>query len=422
MAHAQLSYGDKKIELPVIEGTEGELGIDISKLRSQTGMVTLDNGYMNTGSCESSITYIDGDVGILRYRGYPIEEVSEKTDFLETSYLIIYGQLPTQAQYDAFCSSIKAHHQIDPAIFKLIEAFPTKAHPMSSLIAAASCLSAYYPYDNASTEQSNDAIHSFLGRLPVIAAAIYRARNGQAPIAPDPNLSYAGNFLHMMFGGDVDAETARALDVLLLLHVDHEQNCSTSSMRMVASSMVNLYAAGAAAMAALWGPLHGGANQAVIEMLERINNDGGNVEKYVAMAKDKDNAFRLMGFGHRVYKNFDPRGHIIKTHADVVLNKLHVQDPLLDLAKHLEQTALSDEYFVSRKLFPNVDFYSGIIYKAMGIPTDMFTVMFALGRLPGWIAQWRELMADPHLKIGRPRQIYQGPGKRELESLVKTRH
>ncbi len=422
MAHAELSYGDKKIALPVIKGTEGELGIDISKLRSQTGMITLDNGYMNTGSCESSITYIDGDVGILRYRGYPIEEVSEKTDFLETCYLIIYGQLPTQEQYDNFCTSIKAHHQINADIFKLIKDFPPQAHPMSSLISAASCLSAYYPYDSASTEQTDDAIHSFLGRLPVIAAAIYRSRLGLEPIAPDLNQTYAGNFLHMMFGGEVDTETARALDVLLLLHVDHEQNCSTSAMRMVSSSMVNLYAAGAAAMAALWGPLHGGANQAVIEMLEAIDADGGDVEKYVAMAKDKDNSFRLMGFGHRVYKNFDPRGHIIKLHADVVLNKLHVQDPLLDLAKSLEQTALSDDYFVSRKLFPNVDFYSGIIYKAMGIPTDMFTVMFALGRLPGWIAQWRELMADPNLKIGRPRQIYQGPGKRTLESLVQSRH
>lgn len=426
MSHAEFSYEGKKITLPIIVGTEGETAIDISKLRAQTGFVTLDEGYVNTGSCQSKITFIDGEKGILRYRGYPIEEISEHTDFLETSQLVIYGALPSQDDYDHFSKSIKSHYSIDSEIFRLINDFPNQAHPMSSLISASCCLSAYYPYNPKSEQETDEAIHSFLGRLPVIAAAIYRARRGKEHIEPDPSLSYAGNFLRMMFGDEktfengIDPELARALDVLLILHADHEQNCSTASMRIVSSSQVNLYASGSAAMAALWGPLHGGANQAVIEMLTKIHHDGDNIGKYIAMAKDKNDSFRLMGFGHRVYKNFDPRASIIKQYAHTVLNKLGINDPLLELARKLEEQALSDDYFVSRKLFPNVDFYSGIIYKAMGIPTDMFTVLFAMGRLPGWIAQWRELMQDPKLRIGRPRQIYQGYTKRTLKSLVEA--
>lgn len=428
MAHAELTIGDTKITLPIVEGTEGEKAIDISKLRAQTGFITLDNGYVNTGSCESKITFIDGEKGILRYRGYAIEDVCEHTDFLETCYMVIYGHMPTQEEYDVFLKSVVDHHKISDDIFKLIDDFPRSAHPMSSLISASACLSALYPYDPQDEAQNDDAIHSFLGRLPVIAAATYRARKGLEHIEADPSLTYAGNFLHMMFAGEgmykdgVDPEIAHALDTLLILHADHEQNCSTASMRIVSSSQVNLYASGSAAMAALWGPLHGGANQAVIEMLKNIHADGGDIKKYLEMAKDKSNPFRLMGFGHRVYKNFDPRAKIIKKHAENVLKKMHIKDPLLDLAEELEEAALADDYFVSRKLFPNVDFYSGIIYKAMGIPTDMFTVLFALGRLPGWIAQWRELMHDPSLRIGRPRQVYQGPTLRPLVSDVKRYH
>jgi len=426
MAEAELLLGDKKIMLPIIEGSEGEKAIDISKLRAQTGFVTLDNGYVNTGSCESTITFINGEEGILRYRGYSIADVCQNLDFLETSYLVIYGELPSQEQYDNFCRDINENMVLDPAIFALMKTFPKVAHPMAELISAASSLSAIYPYDTESKEETEKAIVQYLAKMPSLAAGIYRIRKGLPVVAPDPTLSYAANFLHMMFQDtdadhSRDADVVKALDMLLMLHVDHEQNCSTATVRVAGSSHVDLYASCVSGMAALWGPLHGGANQAVIEMLNQIHADGNDLDKYIAKAKDKDDSFRLMGFGHRVYKNTDPRANIISQHSDQVLEKLNVEDPLLDLARNLESVARGDDYFVSRKLFPNVDFYSGILYKALQIPTDMFTVMFALGRLPGWIGQWRELKADPMLRIGRPRQIYQGYTQRSVAAKV-TRH
>ena len=424
MGQAELSYGDVKITLPVVEGTEGEKAVDISKLRATTGLVTMDNGYVNTGCCESEITFINGEAGILRYRGYPIEEISRVTNFLETAYLVIYGSLPTQAQYDDFRARIVERYQLAEGIGALLRTFPSEAHPMGCVMAAVSGLFGFYPYDTSSPEETEIAIARLLGKLPAIAAACYRNRQGLPLLASDKSMTYAGNFLHLMFGGgdyEVDEDVAEALDMLLILHADHEQNCSTATVRIAGSSQVNVSAAVAAGMASLWGPLHGGANQAVIEMLTRIHQDGGNVEKYVALAKDKSSEFRLMGFGHRVYKNFDPRAAIIKKYCDRVLAKLGIVDPLLELAVKLEETALKDDYFIERKLFPNVDFYSGIIYKAIGIPTDMFTVMFAIGRLPGWLAQWSELKRDPKFRIGRPRQIYQGPTQRKVASQV-TNH
>ena len=423
MDQAELSVGDSKIKLPVIVGTENETAVDISKLRGQTGLITLDNGYVNTGSCESKITFIDGEKGILRYRGYDIKDICENTDFIETAYLVIFGELPSQEDYDQFREEIGSHYIVNEKIKEIFEAFPSHAHPMCMLIAAVSALSGFYKEDTKTEAERRLAIVKLLSKLPVLIAWCYRVKKGMPLVHGQKSMGYAENFLNMMFHNPttdegVDAEVAKALDLLLILHADHEQNCSTATVRMVGSSGVNLYTAIAGGMSSLWGPLHGGANQAVIEMLTRIYEDGGDIAKYLEMAKDKNNDFRLMGFGHRVYKNFDPRARIIKKHADIVLDKLHIDDPLLELAKKLEEAALADSYFHDRKLYPNVDFYSGIIYKAMGIPTDFFTPMFALGRMPGWIAQWLELMADPSLRIGRPRQVYQGPTLRKVESKV----
>ncbi len=426
MEQAQLNLGRQTISLPVIEGSENEKAIDISKLRAQTGYITLDNGYVNTGSCESAITFINGEEGILRYRGYAIEDVCQHTDFLETAYLVIYGELPTQEQYDRFRAEIADHYLLDEGAAEILRGFPRGTHPMAMLISCVSSLSAYYA-DNTKTETGRrTAIMRLMAKLPVIAAWAYRRLNGLPIIYPDASLGYAENFLNMMFQNParphkVDPDVIKALDLLLILHADHEQNCSTATVRMVGSSGVNLYAAIAGGICSLWGPLHGGANQAVIEMLGRIHQDGGDVQKYIELAKDKNSDFRLMGFGHRVYKNFDPRARIIKKYCDIVLAKMGIDDPLLAIARKLEEAALADEYFAARKLYPNVDFYSGIIYKAIGIPVDFFTPMFAIGRLPGWIGQWYELMHDAKLRIGRPRQIYQGPNLRSLVSKVSRR-
>lgn len=426
MDQAELSYGGSQISLPVVEGTEGERALDISKLRAQTGLITLDPGYVNTGSCESSITFIDGEKGILRHRGYPIEELCEKTDFLETAYLVIYGRLPSQAEYDRFRDDIAEHSLPHNGLARMFEAFPKDSHPMALLASVLPSMYAYYPYDENDPEQVDKAILRLLGKIPVLASWVYRKLRGWPLNYSNPDQSYAANFLDLTFNTPanrfkLDPDIVKALDLLLILHADHEQNCSAATVRMIGSSQVNLYAAIAGGMCSLWGPLHGGANQKVLEMLEVIKNDGGDIQKYLNLAKDKDSGFRLMGFGHRVYKNFDPRARIIKKHADRVLSKLGINDPLLKLAKELEEAALKDSYFVDRKLYPNVDFYSGIIYKAMGIPTEMFTVMFAVGRLPGWIAQWREMQADP-TRISRPRQVYQGETKRDLMSMVKNHH
>jgi citrate synthase len=425
MDHAELSYGGESISLPIIEGTEQEKALDISKLRAQTGLVTLDPGYVNTGSCESAITFIDGEKGILRHRGFSIEELSAEADFLEVAHLLIEGEQPDQAAYDRFAKEIVSFSMVDRDILELMEAFPRSAHPMSMLLSAVSALPGFYPYDGRRESEVHQAIIRLLAKLPTIAAATHRHRRGFPPLYPDPELGYVANFLYMMFDQParrfpLDEEIVKALDMLLILHADHEQNCSAATVRMVGSSDVNLYAAIAGGICSLWAPLHGGANQKVMEMLQQIHDDGGDIQKYIDLAKDKSSNFRLMGFGHRVYKNFDPRARIIKKHCDRVLEKLGIDDPLLDLAKQLERAALADDYFVERRLYPNVDFYSGSIYKAIGIPVDMFTVMFALGRLPGWISQWRESKADPKLRIGRPRQIYQGETLRSFESKVET--
>jgi len=410
---AKLSYQDNEIELPLLEGTMGEKAIDISKLRGATGLVTLDSGYGNTGSCTSEITFIDGEEGVLMYRGYPIEQLAEKADFVEVCYLLIYGHLPSVEELTDFRNSLTHHSLIHEDMKKFFEGYPPTAHPMAILSAMVASLSAYYPEEDGDTN-----IIRLLAKLNTIAAFSYKKSIGQPYIYPRNDLDYAGDFLHMMHAVpaepyELDDTLVEALNLLLILHADHEQNCSTSTVRMVGSSGANLFASIASGICALWGPLHGGANQKVIQMLERIEKDGSDYKKYVAMAKDKDSDFRLMGFGHRVYKNFDPRARILKKSADQVLSKLGVNDPLLDIAKHLEEVALSDDYFVERKLYPNVDFYSGIIYRAMGIPTNMFTVMFALGRLPGWIAQWKEMKDDPKARIYRPRQVYTGEAKRD---------
>ena len=426
MDQAELSYGDHRITLPIVEGSEGERGLDISRLRSQTGMITLDPGYVNTGSCESEITFIDGEKGILRHRGYAIEDLCEKCDFLEVAYMVIYGQLPDQATYDEFKREINRHLLVHEDVQTLINAFPVNAHPMAMFISVVSSLAAFYPGETRTEEEVDLAIYRLLAKLPTIAAWCYRRLKGLPYVHPRENVDYALNFLRMMFSSPTkdlrdDLDLAKALDQLFILHADHEQNCSAATVRIIGSSQVHLFTTISGGMSALWGPLHGGANQAVIEMLQRIHDDGGNIQKYLEMAKDKNNEFRLMGFGHRVYKNFDPRARIIKKQCDYILNKLHITDPLLGLAQKLEEAALADSYFVDRKLYPNVDFYSGIIYKAMGIPVSMFTPMFALGRLPGWIAQWRELMLDPKVRIGRPRQVYQGPTLRDCDSKVTHR-
>lgn len=416
---AKLQFGDKEIQFPVVEGTEGEIAIDISKLRDETGLVTLDNGYMNTGSCQSSITFLDGEKGVLRYRGYPIEQLAEHSTFVETSYLLIYGQLPTAAELEKFTLSLTRHTMIHEDMKRFFDGFPRDAHPMATLSAAVNTLSTFYQDVPNSDWEKELSIFRLLAKAPTIAAFSYKKSIGQPFIYPTNSLDYCSNFLKMMFAVPaedyvVDPVVAKAMDLLLILHADHEQNCSTSTVRLVGSSGANLYASVGAGISALWGPLHGGANQAVVEMLDAIIAEGGNVKSYVERVKKKEAGVRLMGFGHRVYKNFDPRAKIIKRACDTLLNRLGINDPLLEVAKKLEETALADDYFVSRKLYPNVDFYSGIMYRAMGIPTDMFTVLFSLGRLPGWIAQWKELAETAGSKIGRPRQIYQGSRERKF--------
>lgn len=420
MGKAKLSYDGKDYEFNIIEGSEGERAIDITKLREQTGLVTMDSGYMNTGSCQSAITFLDGDQGILRYRGYPIEQLAEKSTFVEVSYLLIYGRLPNRAELDGFRQRLTRHTMLHEDMKRFYDGFPRDAHPMATLSAAVNTLSTFYQDEN--DEQLS--IFRLLAKAPTIAAFSYKKSIGQPFVYPTNSLDYCSNFLKMMFSVPaeeykVDPAVAKAMDLLLILHADHEQNCSTSTVRLVGSSKANLYASVSAAISALWGPLHGGANQAVVEMLEIIQKEGGDVKKYVQRVKNKEEGVRLMGFGHRVYKNFDPRAKIIKRACDSILEKLGIHDPLLEIAKKLEEAALSDEYFVSRKLYPNVDFYSGIIYRAIGIPTNMFTVLFALGRLPGWIAQWKEMNDDPGNKIGRPRQIYTGSKERDYTAIEK---
>jgi len=419
---ARLEVNEKSIDLPLVMGSESEIGIDISKLRSQTKAITLDPGFVNTGSCESGITYLDGENGILRYRGYPIEQLAEKSNFLEVSYLLIYGELPTNQQLNDFEYNVKQHTLLHEDVRHIYQAFPKDAHPMAILSSIVCALSTFYPDFSATDSDAVDlAIWRLMGKLPTIAAWSYKKNIGQPFVYPINEFTYTKNFLNMLFGVpttnyEVPEEFVKALNVLFILHADHEQNCSTSTVRLVGSSEANLFASISTGIAALWGPLHGGANQAVLEMLKQIHNDGGDVQKFVKLAKDKGSGFRLMGFGHRVYKNFDPRATILKGYCDEILDLLGTPDPLLDIAKQLEEAALTDEYFIERNLYPNVDFYSGIIYKALGFPTDMFTVLFSLGRLPGWIAHWLE-MRNGISKIGRPRQIYTGQTERNYESL-----
>ena len=413
-------------ELPIVEGSENEKAIDISKLRDLTGYITLDTGYKNTGATKSAITFLDGEEGVLRYRGYSIEELAEKASFMEVSYLLIYGELPTQTQFTNFETKIKKHTLVHEDMRRFFEAFPAQAHPMGVLSSMVSSLATFYPESldpNRSAEAKDLTVQRILAKLPTLSAWSYKNSIRHKVMYPRNNYNYCENFLHMMFAMPtedyhVDPIIVSAVNKLFILHADHEQNCSTSTVRMVGSSQANLYSSVSAGISALWGPLHGGANQEVIEMLEQIHKDGGNVDKWILKAKDKEDPFRLMGFGHRVYKNFDPRANIIKKTCDEVLEKLGISDPLLEIAKKLEKVALEDEYFKSRNLYPNVDFYSGIIYKAIGIPTEMFTVMFALGRLPGWIAQWKE-MTENKEPIGRPRQIYTGKTSRAYVPLSK---
>ncbi len=416
--NAKLTLGDNTVEIPVVVGTEGERALDISKLRGQTGLITLDNGFVNTGSCSSEVTFLNGEKGILRYRGYPIEQVAEVSHFLETSYMVIYGEFPTAAELKKFEKKVQSYSELPKGICNIIDQFPKETHPMAVLSAATVSLSAFYPEltdQDLTSEKKDEVISLMLGQLISIATYFYR-KNQESPfIKYDNSMGYCENFINRMFyqeGRQVDSEVAKALEILLILHVDHEQNCSTSTVRVVGSSKANLFASISAGIDALWGPLHGGANQAVLEMLESIEKDGGDYKKFLEKSKDKDDPFRLMGFGHRVYKNFDPRAKIIKKACDTVLTKLGVNDPLLEIAKGLEEEVLKDSYFVKRRLYPNVDFYSGIIYRALNIPTNMFTVMFVLGRLPGWMAQWKELLESPSMKIGRPRQIYIGENER----------
>ncbi|HVT44885.1 MAG TPA: citrate synthase [Thermoanaerobaculia bacterium] len=415
LKRATLLLEGKEYELPVVTGTENETAIDITKLRAETGAITFDSGYGNTGSCASAITFIDGEKGILRYRGYPIEELAAHASFVEVCYLLIYGSLPARADLDLFEGDLTRHSLIHEDMKKFFEGFPKAAHPMAILSAMIASLAAYYPETSLDDRDLN--IVRLLSKAKTIAAFSYKKSIGQPFIYPRNDFSYTENFLQMMFAVPAEPYVMlpvldRALNLLLILHADHEQNCSTSTVRMVGSSQANLFATISSGICALWGPLHGGANQEVIEMLQRIRSEGGNYRKFVDMAKDAKSGFKLMGFGHRVYKNFDPRARILKAAADEVLHELGVSDPLLDIARSLEEIALRDSYFIERKLYPNVDFYSGILYRAMGIPTEMFTVMFALGRLPGWIAQWKEMTEDSTTRIARPRQVYTGAPKR----------
>lgn len=425
---ARIILDGKEYELPVITGSEGEKAIDIGKLRDLSGYITLDYGYKNTGATSSAITFLDGEEGILQYRGYPIEQLAEKASFLEVAYLLLFGDLPNAKQLEEFEGNIRYHSLVHEDMKHFFEFFPSNAHPMGILSAMVNSLSTFYPRSqdpHRPQHQKLRTIYRLIAKMPTLAAISYKNNLGHPYMYPNNKLGYVENFLHMMFAlpteeYKVDPVVADALNTLLILHADHEQNCSTSTVRMVGSSQSNLYSAVSAGIAALWGPLHGGANQEVIEMLETIRNDGGDIRKWVDKAKDKNDPFRLFGFGHRVYKNFDPRARIIKKSCDDVLAKLGVNDPVLEIAKQLEEIALKDDYFIERKLYPNVDFYSGIIYRAIGIPTRMFTVMFALGRLPGWIAQWKE-MEENKEPIGRPRQIYTGATKRDYVALKERK-
>ena len=417
---AQLKIGDKTYDLPVIEGTEGEKAIDISKLRDQSGYVTLDIGYKNTGATRSAITFLDGEQGILKYRGYPIEQLAEKSTFIEVAYLLIYGELPTEQELNQFQYEISRHTLVHEDMKKFFDGFPSKSHPMGQLSSLICALSAFYP-ESLKPVQTSEELHlsiiKMLAKMATVVSWIYKKSLGHPYIYPQNKYDFVTNFLYMTFGQrteqiEIDPVVVSAMNTLLILHADHEQNCSTSTVRIVGSSESNIYASVSAGISALWGPLHGGANQAVIEMLEKIKEDGGDTDKWIAKAKDKNDKFRLMGFGHRVYKNFDPRAKIIKKACDDILEKLGMDDEVLEIAKKLEEVALKDPYFVERKLYPNVDFYSGIIYRALGFPTDMFTVLFALGRLPGWIAQWKEMKENKE-PIGRPRQIYVGAVNRD---------
>jgi citrate synthase len=423
---AIIRYGDNEIELPIVEGTEKERAIDIAKLRSQSGLITLDYGFVNTGSCESAITFIDGEEGILRYRGIPIEQLvsGHEPSFLETSFLLINGDLPTESQLVQFRYSIRKHTLLHEDARRFFDAFPKDAHPMGVLSSVVSALSTFYPDSNNPHDpaQFELAMIRLMAKLPTIAAYSYKRSIGQPLLYPDNELDLIENFLTMMFAVPSENYVAtptmvHAMKVLLILHADHEQNCSTSTVRLAGSSDANLFASVAAGINALWGPLHGGANQAVIEMLEKIQSEGGDLKHFVEMAKSKDNDFRLSGFGHRVYKKYDPRALILKKVAEDVMADMNRNDPLLDLAKELEEIALADDYFIENRLYPNVDFYSGFIYRAMGFPTNMFTVLFAMGRLPGWIAHWKEMMENPRTKIGRPRQIYIGETERKYTPL-----
>tara|TARA_B110000438_G_scaffold146706_1_gene141371 strand:+ start:7018 stop:8280 length:1263 start_codon:yes stop_codon:yes gene_type:complete len=420
MSNAKLIIENQTLELPIISGSENEKAIDITQLRSTTGYITMDPGYGNTGSCVSDITFIDGEKGILQYRGFPIEELAKGTSFTDVAHLLIYGNMDESEEKAEFKREIKKHANIHEDMKRFFDGFPLSAHPMAILSSMVTALSAFNPDSESHEPELIDLnIAKLIAKVKTIAAYSYRKSQGLPFLYPDPDLNYVDNFLHMMFSDSQEEYQqnpvmSEVLNLLLILHADHEQNCSTSTVRMTGSSHANLYATISAGIAALWGPRHGGANQAVIEMLEMIKADGGDYQKYVNLAKDKNSDFRMMGFGHRVYKNYDPRASVIKDAASRVLKALEIDDPLLEIAQNLERIALEDEYFVERKLYPNVDFYSGIIYRAMGIPTNMFTVMFALGRLPGWLAHWREMILDPSSRINRPRQIYVGETKRSL--------
>ena len=422
--NAELTIEGKSYKLPTVVGTEDEKAIDISSLRKDTGYVTLDSGYGNTGATKSAITFIDGEKGILRYRGIPIEQLAEKSSFVEVAFLLIYGHLPKKTELDTFSETLTRHSLIHEDMLHFYDGYPSTAHPMAILSSMVCSMSAYYPdmLDPMDEDQRNQLIARVLSKIRTITAYSYKKSIGQPVVYPKNSLTYCENFLYMMFAVPsepygIDPDVVKALNMLLILHADHEQNCSTSTVRLVGSSDANLFAAIAAGICALWGPKHGGANQAVIDMLQEIHESGADVSDFVARAKDKDDPFRLMGFGHRVYKNYDPRAQVLKSQCDKILAKKGIKDPLLDIAKRLEDVALSDPYFVERKLFPNVDFYSGVIYKAIGIPSNMFTVMFSLGRLPGWIAQWREMVMDKTTRIGRPRQIYVGENERDYVPL-----
>ena len=422
MADAVLRFEDREVNLPVIEGSENEVGLDISRLAAETGLFTLDRGFGNTAESQSQVSFIDGAAGILRYRGYPIEQLAEHASFLEVAYLLLYGSLPTKSALASFEDSVTRHTLLREDMKKLFEAFPHEAHPMQILASATSALATYYPdaLDPRNPEAVDLSMHRLLAKVPTMIAWLYKYRAHQPYMYPRNDLDYSANFLHMVFSIPAEPYTpdpvvAAALNVLLILHADHGQNCSATAVRLVGSGDANLFSSVSAGIHALSGPLHGGANQEVLDMLEEMAAGEGDVSSYIARAKDRNDPFRLMGFGHRIYKNFDPRARIIKQAATDVLAKLRIDDPLLDIAQELEATALSDDYFIERKLYPNVDFYSGIIYRALGFPTDMFTVLFALGRLPGWMAQWKELKEDPKTRIYRPQQVYSGETERAYQ-------